>query len=56
MLYNATYTTNRVVLITTIEAEDTTEAHDLGVEAIAEDLGINLITEKIRYQIEVEEV
>jgi len=55
-IYNASYVTDAVALITTIEAEDESEAHDLGFERIADELGLNLITNKIRYQIEIEEL
>lgn len=56
MLYNTSFVLDRVILTTTVDAEDESSAHDLGVEAIADELGINLISERVRYQIEVEEV
>ena len=56
MLYNTSFVMDRVTLMATVEAEDESSAHDLGVETIAEELGINLISERVRYQIEVEEV
>lgn len=56
MLFNASYITDRVVLITTVDAEDESDAHNLGVETIAEELGINLISDRVRYQIEIERV
>ena len=54
MLYNVAFTTGRVTLTTTEEAEDTIDAHNKGLATILNELGLNLIP--IRYYIQVEEV
>lgn len=53
MLYNTTYTTNRVVLITTVDAQTDTEAYIVGLDTIYKELGLDLTP--IRHQYEIEE-
>lgn len=54
MRYNVQFVTDRVVLTTTVEADDEGEAHTQGLETIRYDLDLNLIP--IAYQIEYEEL
>lgn len=54
MLYNVTFITDRVILTTTEDAEDSTDAHNRGLATILQELGLNLIP--MRYQLEVEQL
>ena len=52
--YNVQFVTEKVVLTTTVEADDESEAHDQGLATVLYELGLNLIP--IRYQLETEEL
>ena len=52
--FNVSFITDRVIVSTTIEAGDDTEAHDKALEEVRDYLGLDLIP--VRYQIEVERV
>ena len=52
MLYNTTYTTNRVTLTTTVEAQTDTEAYIIGLDTIYKELGLDLSSTKHGYEIE----
>jgi len=53
-MFNVTFVTDRVSLITTVEAEDRGDAHTKALAEISEYLGLDLVP--VRYQLEVEEV
>jgi hypothetical protein len=52
--FNVSFITDRVIVSTTVEADDDTEAHDKALEEVRGYLGLDLIP--VRYQIEVERV
>ena len=54
MRYNTTFITDRVLLLTTVEADDTSEAHTQGLETISYELGLDL--RPIPYRVEYEEI
>jgi hypothetical protein len=53
MLYNTDFIMDRLIVSTTVEAEDTGDAHSRALSLIYDELGIDLVHH--RYQIQVEE-
>jgi hypothetical protein len=52
--FNVSFITDRVIVSSTVEAENKTDAHDKALEEVRDYLGLDLVP--VRYQIEVERV
>jgi hypothetical protein len=52
--FNVSFITDRVIVSTTVEAGNDTDAHDKALEEVRYYLGLDLVP--VRYQIEVEQV
>jgi hypothetical protein len=52
--FNVSFVTDRVIVSTTVEANDDTDAHDKALEEVRYYLGLDLVP--VRYQIEVEQI
>ena len=54
MRYKVRFITDRIVITTTVEADDEGEAHNQALETVRYDLDLNLVP--VSYQIEYEEL
>ena len=52
--FNVSFVTDRVIVSTTVEANDDTDAHNKALEGVRYYLGLDLVP--VRYQIEVEQI
>jgi hypothetical protein len=52
--FNVSFVTDRVIVSTTVEANDDTDAHNKALEEVRDYLGLDLVP--VRYQIEVEQI
>jgi hypothetical protein len=52
--FNVSFVTDRVIVSTTVEANDDTDAHNKALEEVRYYLGLDLVP--VRYQIEVEQI